>query len=455
MSRAFAFSCFLQSKRNWVCLALLGGVTLFYCLSFKFLYVLVSSGATALSILLVLLAAWMFGLRGGLLAGPLTVLLNLSLLAVTGQINWIAMWQNGGAMGSVVLLLTGIVVGKISDLMSKSQRTELVLRQQLSINRSLAELATALISQHSLEEVAALVLAHMQELTNSPYGYVACVDPDSGQLYGLKLNGPAGENVPMLVEGLLQKIGAIQSFQKQRVPLVWDEEMLDGSCSLNVAEEVKIWRLLAAPAFLEDALVGMVVVFNAAQPYLAESQELSQKLASLYAIAIQKHRIERKYQYMSLHDGLTGLYNRVSFEEELHRLEQGGDFPVGLVMIDVDGLKQINDTYGHSAGDILLQRMAQVLRSSFRAKDLIARIGGDEFAVLLPSTNYQTMKLVVERIRSHQMDHNRNYPGLELEFSLGAAVAVTPQELWSALTEADAAMYEDKSAHEKKTSLPG
>jgi len=152
---------------------------------------------------------------------------------------------------------------------------------------------------------------------------------------------------------------------------------------------------------------------------------------------------------------LTGLYNRASFEQELHHLEQGGHFPVGVMMIDVDGLKQVNDMYGHSAGDVLLQRMAQVLRLSFRSQDVIARVGGDEFAVLLPGANYQTMKLVVERIRNRQLEHNQNYPGLELQFSMGSAVAVTPQEIWSALTEADAAMYDDKSVRENKTSLPG
>lgn len=302
MARVFVANSLTHLRRTEARLILLGLLTVLYGWSFKFLYGWLGSGATALSFILVFLVAWLLGSRVGVIAGPLGVALNLALLVAVGEKDWIAMWQNGGAMGTVVLLLTGAVVGKISDLMRASQRTELILRQQLAINRSVAELATALISQRSLEEIAALVLAHMQELTHSPYGYIACVDADMGRLLTAKLNWPACENKPMLVQNLLQRVEALRPLLEQnRTPLIWNE-MPEGRWLLEAQpEEVAVWRLLAAPAFLEGNLVGVIAIFNAAQPYLADSQEIAQKLSSLYAIAIQKQRIEKQYQYMSMH----------------------------------------------------------------------------------------------------------------------------------------------------------
>jgi diguanylate cyclase (GGDEF)-like protein/PAS domain S-box-containing protein len=158
----------------------------------------------------------------------------------------------------------------------------------------------------------------------------------------------------------------------------------------------------------------------------------------------ERRRVEEELRYLSTHDALTGLYNRSFFEEELARLERGRDFPVSIVMADVDHLKITNDREGHAAGDELLRRAAYVLVTAFRAEDVTARIGGDEFAVLLPATDAAAAEVSLQRVRQLVAENNAGRFGASLRLSLGVSTAGRSMSLSGALQEADARMYRDK-----------
>ncbi|MBI5030779.1 MAG: GGDEF domain-containing protein [Chloroflexi bacterium] len=159
----------------------------------------------------------------------------------------------------------------------------------------------------------------------------------------------------------------------------------------------------------------------------------------------ERKRMEQELQYLSTHDTLTGLYNRNFFETELARLQPSRQFPVSIVIIDMDNLKSVNDQFGHVAGDQLIQKVAQFLRETFRAEDIIARIGGDEFALLLPKTNEAAVQAAVARLRI-KLQQNSD---ARLNVSIGAATSMDDRSLIEVMRIADDCMYQEKNAHKK------
>jgi diguanylate cyclase (GGDEF)-like protein/PAS domain S-box-containing protein len=154
---------------------------------------------------------------------------------------------------------------------------------------------------------------------------------------------------------------------------------------------------------------------------------------------------EEKLKYLSLHDALTGLYNRIYFEEEMSRLEKTRHEAVGILSCDVDGLKLVNDTLGHDQGDRLLASAARVIRGSFREGDMAARIGGDEFAVVLPDTTESAVENACQRIQEAVESYNATTPELPLSISVGFAIRNgSHKNLKDVFKEADNHMYRKK-----------
>lgn len=176
--------------------------------------------------------------------------------------------------------------------------------------------------------------------------------------------------------------------------------------------------------------------------------DFSKVIISLTDITEQK-KAETKLIHLSIHDALTGLYNRSFFDEEMARLEHGRQFPISVIMADLDNLKKFNDRHGHDSGDEMLKRCAQALAASFRNEDVVARIGGDEFAVLLPSANAEEAGNAIQRIKQSVKLQNKDRSGPLLSLSLGMSTVEEGVSLKEALKQADAQMYRDKNIRGK------
>jgi diguanylate cyclase (GGDEF)-like protein len=162
----------------------------------------------------------------------------------------------------------------------------------------------------------------------------------------------------------------------------------------------------------------------------------------------ERKRAEEALSHLNTHDALTGLYNSGFFEEEMARLERGWEFPVSIMMADLDYLKDTNDQDGHAARDALLKCVAQALNGAFRAEDVVARIGGDEFAVLLPATDATAAEISLQRVRQVIQENNAAHTGTPIRLSLGVSTAENPAPFSGVLKGADANMYREKRGHD-------
>ena len=204
---------------------------------------------------------------------------------------------------------------------------------------------------------------------------------------------------------------------------------------------------VAVPVGDGETICGVIVAYaHGAGGFDSESVQFLQQIANVIAMAVKRKRIEEELQHQALHDSLTGLPNRVLLMDRLARTIQNLLAPPALLLIDVDRFKEVNDTFGHHFGDLLLQQVAGRLRGRLRSIDTLARLGGDEFAILLPRTGEKdavgTALGIAEEFRNPFRIEDRT---CEVGASIGVAIAPRhgddPNTL---LRRADVAMYKAK-----------
>jgi diguanylate cyclase (GGDEF)-like protein len=169
-------------------------------------------------------------------------------------------------------------------------------------------------------------------------------------------------------------------------------------------------------------------------------------LVALTDISARK-KAEAYLEFLGKHDALTKLRNRAYFDEEMNRIGRRGPFPTAVVVVDVNGLKPVNDQHGHAAGDTLIRRAAEAIKKACGESHQPARTGGDEFSVLLPNHSEAAAADFVETLKMNVELNNQFYPGARLSMSVGWGVCDKTGELESALRNADQMMYEAKRAH--------
>lgn len=171
-------------------------------------------------------------------------------------------------------------------------------------------------------------------------------------------------------------------------------------------------------------------------------------LISLTDITARK-RAEAYMRYLGTHDAMTGLLNRASYEEARVRLEKDPSVTIAVAMIDVNGLKPVNDDLGHAAGDTLIRRAAEVLKEVSQPGDIVARVGGDEFAVLMPGQDLDYAARLADRLQRLIEVNNQFYQGPELSVAIGYAQTGPDLPFAAAERAADMAMYANKGARRR------
>jgi diguanylate cyclase (GGDEF)-like protein/PAS domain S-box-containing protein len=184
--------------------------------------------------------------------------------------------------------------------------------------------------------------------------------------------------------------------------------------------------------------------------YTSEDENVLDLLASQAAIAIENARLFTKVQALATHDALTGVLNRRHFFELANQeIERASRYkqPLSVILFDIDHFKRVNDTHGHPEGDRVLQSIAQRCRNNLRENDLICRYGGEEFIILMPSTDISNASIVAERLRRGVLQENIDTSDGPLTISLGlAAYDETCKDIDVLLAHADKALYLAKNS---------
>jgi two-component system cell cycle response regulator len=201
---------------------------------------------------------------------------------------------------------------------------------------------------------------------------------------------------------------------------------------------------------LADETTGMEAVHKGAQDYLVKGSVSSDLLIRSIRYSIERKRLMMDLLNLSLRDELTGLNNRRGFfalAEQLIKLSQRERKALLFVIADLDGLKKINDSLGHEKGDLALKDIATVMKETFRASDVIGRIGGDEFAVCLVEDEQSTAETVISRLEDKISAYNSEV-GRPYQLSLSVGVSrfdnESPCSIDQMLTLADKEMYKQK-----------
>lgn len=214
---------------------------------------------------------------------------------------------------------------------------------------------------------------------------------------------------------------------------------------------IDLWqgKLFQSREVVNYALDGTELHFHLQFSVLpGHEQDWSLVQVALTDITARK-KAEAYLEYLGRHDVLTKLHNRSFFVEEMNRLERKGPQPVTILMADLNGLKEVNDLWGHDAGDSLLRRAGEVLNKQFEKPSHACRIGGDEFAVLMPATDFANAEHIIETVEKLIELNNQFHSssGLKLSLSMGMSTSRPGERLEATAKRADLMMLDAKRRH--------
>ncbi|MDP2863455.1 MAG: diguanylate cyclase [Desulfobacterales bacterium] len=275
---------------------------------------------------------------------------------------------------------------------------------------------------------------------------------------------PGGQSDEKAAEKLKKEAAAeFFSLSRERIP------MREISVSFHSFEGK---RSLSNPIFLSDKLVlplspggrtlgVMVILPKNREAYENGNHEILSTISNILAMSLDNAEKYQKLKKLTIRDGLTGVYNRMGFKEfmeseflKARRYRK----PLSLIMIDVDKFKTINDSFGHLAGDYVLSELANCLKKTLRQTDILARYGGDEFAIILPETEMQMAEMLMRRALSSIRDHNFEWKSEKIKVEVSCGVASAGElghedGTGDLIAMADSRLYHSKRSYESCSTI--
>lgn len=325
--------------------------------------------------------------------------------------------------------------------------------------KKLSEESRAVCLDSDVESLPSVTSSRYIQPANLPHEFKILVADDSA-LYRKLLQdnlAKAGYSVLLAEDGR----EARKALTEHRPSLVITDWEMPDITGIDLCKEIRLHEelytyiiVLTGKAEKEKLIEGLAA---GADDYLTKpfhSGELLARVGVGRRVSELHHQIQAKnylLEELSLTDPLTGLPNRRAIEAWANREVSGAarhGFPFWIVMADLDHFKNVNDTHGHEAGDVVLKRFAKLLKANTRASNMCARLGGEEFVIALTHIDYAGVKIAVERIRNHFQSETFDFGGEVLQvtasFGIAGLQGNTPSNLEELLRDADAALYRAK-----------
>jgi diguanylate cyclase (GGDEF)-like protein len=397
-----------------------------------------NSGYSPLVLVPVVWTGLVLGRRGVFAISACTALLFALPILVEGA----PLYPSNGWRGVVLWSLVSLFVGLGADRVMRTQEehTELSTARARELDR-LAEAQNAIAtSEFDLDAVLAAVVQEASRLTGADAAVVEI--PDGDELVYRAASGTAEASVGLrlpsatAISGLALRTGET---------LVCDDSETDERVDLEACRRVGARSLVVVPLRHDAQTSGVLKAYRAStNAFRPEHVRILTLLADMIGSALARAELLEKLHRLALTDELTGLANRRSWNDHLeHALARArrSGAPLSLVVLDLNGFKQVNDEQGHAAGDRLLRTVSACWSSVLRDSDILGRIGGDEFAVILDQADASVAARIAERLAA-------SLPAGAVTAASGTATWNRREDAEGLLSRADSAMYEQKEERE-------
>ena len=341
--------------------------------------------------------------------------------------------------------------GRIAELESRLMVQDEVLGR---IER-ISQLAQQ-INSLELEKIAAACIEQIPQLVSARFASLYAYDKEHGVLHLLHHNHPHTVDRVVVLSDHSKSLMAV-ALRESRTLLIEDLSRWPDTKGISVsrkfAKNYKSRSCVVAPLISGGKMCGVLNLADKVDgsSFSEAADRLSVELfCDMVASAISNAKLYEKAQKQAQTDSLTGLVNHSTFyselEKEIHRSRRYGS-SLSLAMIDLDELKEVNDAYGHLAGDAALRLVAEQITKCIRAADVVARYGGDEFAMVLPNTDIVEAAVVVDRLVKMVSDHEVQASGHRFSTSISVGVSQYGEEasLEQFMNEADSVLFDAKA----------
>ncbi len=317
-----------------------------------------------------------------------------------------------------------------------------------------AEIGTAISSSRTIGEVISRVMEKIGEIFAPKYWSILLLDRKTDELYFKLVIGANAEKLRGLRVPKGEGIAGWVARSGQSA--IVEDVRKDGRFSDRIDRLTGFTTrsIIGVPLKTDRGLIGVIELVNTidGRPFTALEMKLLTTIADFAAIALEKAYYSRALRRIASVDALTGVYNRRafqrSFDREIARCKRYKT-PLSVLLVDIDDFKAVNDRFGHAAGDTVLRRLASVLTECVRATDLVARFGGDEFVILMPSTRRHEAENAKARILVTLEKRMRSGGDLPFTVSVGLQSA-GPEAVDSLLQGTDMDLYREKGRKDEK-----